>query len=119
MLNNFFSKIAELHIKLGENVSDFNKQRIRIPSLIPGGPAKKKYEDQFNPIKLYVGAVEETKEHTTPDHMEYGVEIAADHLTKDPSYYDDELTKQNIQKASYLIKKIRFNQLKTNITQPK
>lgn len=52
---------------------------------IPGGLAEDKTEKDFNKPKLEEGAKVE-KEHT--DNKAVAAEIASDHLTEDPNYYD-------------------------------
>ena len=53
---------------------------------LPGGLADQKNPTTFDPGELGRGRAEERKEHTTSKHI--ATEIAMDHLTEDPKYYE-------------------------------
>jgi len=52
---------------------------------IPGGLSDKKKPEDFNQASLLKGQKIES-EHTSDPHMQ--IEIAMDHLTEDPEYYE-------------------------------
>lgn len=56
----------------------------RCPERIPGGLASGRCPEEFDPIELAQGVWVEM-EHT--DDIEIAIEIAMDHLTEDPLYY--------------------------------
>lgn len=112
MLNNIGLRAKNIMNKIARQQQLQSK---RIPNNIPGGPAKGKRESEFNQTALFVGAADEQAEHTTNMHPEYALEIAADHLAKDPAYYNDEINLANIQKGKQLkYKKDVFDNLKNN-----
>lgn len=61
-------------------------RRIAI-DIMPGGLADHKSPEEFDPEQLEKGIREEMKEHT--HSRQIAQEIAMDHLTEDPNYYQD------------------------------
>lgn len=66
-----------------KNINSFHK--LAFKDKLPGGLADKKKPSDFNPIQLRKGIKVEL-EHT--DDKRLALEIAMDHLTEDPKYYD-------------------------------
>jgi len=80
-------KRGERPAKPGEEDYPDKKQwdKLTKEDQIPGGLADKKSPEDFDPVKLRQGIAIE-KEHTSNDKI--ATEIAMDHLTEDPFYYD-------------------------------
>lgn len=64
---------------------EFQKMRMAYKDKIPGGLADRKYPSDFDPKALSKGQKVEL-EHTSD--KDFAREIAMDHLTEDPKYYD-------------------------------
>lgn len=70
--------------------SALEKRAFKNRDRIPGGPADKKKPSDFDPTALRKGQQHEM-EHTTDPAI--AREIASDHLTEHPRYYEKRLTK--------------------------